>query len=100
MYYKIERTWLTDRDGHSQQTADRLPHMVSADSAPAAVMAFVSGDRARLLGPVSEIAGDKAAATAMDAGRVYVLFVERASDSLGDRRRNPRDDDDRAAPNR
>ncbi len=73
--------------------------MVSADSAPAAVMAFLSGDRSSLLGPVSPISGDKATATVIDAGRVYVVFVERASDSLSDRKHDPRDDD-RAAPNR
>jgi hypothetical protein len=100
VYYRIERTYLTDRDGHSKQSTDRIPHLVSADSAQAAVMAFVSGDRASLLGPVSEISGDKATATAIDAGRVYVVFVERASDSLSDRKRDPRDNDERAAPNR
>lgn len=94
MYYKIERTWLTDRDGHSKQSVDRLPHMVAADSAPAAVAAFVSSDRASLLGAVSEISGDRATATATDAGRVYVVFVERAADSVADRL-----DDDRVAPN-
>lgn len=99
MFYRIERTWLTDPDGHSKQSADRIPHMVAADSAPAAVTAFVSAGRASLLGPVSAIAGDKATATAMDAGRVYVVFVERASDSLSDRQHDSRDDD-RAAPNR
>ncbi|MGZ8867430.1 MAG: hypothetical protein ACXW2P_03725 [Thermoanaerobaculia bacterium] len=86
MYYKVERTWLTDRDGHSQQRTDRLPHMVSAESAEGAAMAFVSGDHANLLGPIGRIAGDKATATAVDRGRVYVVFVERASDSLADHR--------------
>ena len=100
MFYRIERTWLTDRDGHSKQSTDRMPHMVAADSAPAAVRAFISGDRATLLGPVSEITGDKATATAIDAGRVYVVFVERASDSLADRKRESREGDDRVAPNR
>lgn len=100
MFYRIERIWLTDRDGHSKQSADRMPYMVSAESAPAAVKAFVAGERVSLLGAVTEISGDKATATAMDAGRVFVVFVERASDSLGDRKRDPRESDDRVAPNR
>jgi hypothetical protein len=91
VYYKVERTWLTDRDGHSHQSTDRLPHMISSDSAQGAAMAFVSADHASLLGPIGQITGDKATATAIDGGRVYVVFVERASDSLGDPVRDSRE---------
>ena len=92
MYYKIERTFLTNPDGLSQQSSDRLPYMVSAESAQSAALAFITRDQANLLGPISQVAGDKATATAARGGQVYVLFVERAADSIGDRKREERDE--------
>ena len=97
MYYKIERTFLTDRDGRSQQNSDRLPYMVSAQSAQGAALAFIARDEANLLGPVSQVSGDKATATAARGGQVYVLFVERAADSIGDQKHEDRDDGPRSA---
>ena len=93
MYYKIERTFLTDRGGHSQPNSDRLPYMVSAESAQAAALAFITREQGNLLGPISQITGDKATATAARGGQVYVVFVERAADSIGDRKREDRDED-------
>lgn len=90
MYYKVSRTWLTDRDGHSEQSTDRLPHMIAAESAEGGATAFVAENRGKLLGPVAEIMGDKATATAVDGKRVYVVFVERASESLTDPMMNAR----------
>ena len=98
MYYKIERTFLTNTEGRSEQNSDRLPYMVSAESAQAAALAFITSDHGNLLGPISQISGDKATATAAAGGQVYVVFVERAVDSIGDRKRDDRDEDGPGSP--
>jgi hypothetical protein len=94
MFYKIERTFLTDAGGNSARSTDRLPHMIAADSANAAAAAFVARDHGTMLGNISDLPGDKATATAADRGRVFVVFVERASDSINDHRPLYGGDDD------
>lgn len=94
MFYKVERTFLTDASGNSARSTDRLPHMIAADSANAAAAAFVTRDQGKMLGAVSDLPGDKATATALDQGRVFVVFVERASDSINDAPRHVYDDDE------
>jgi hypothetical protein len=81
MFYKVDRTYLTDGTGHSNLQLSP-PYIVTADSAHAAAIAFVTHERAKLLGSVSELQGDKATATASIDGRVYVVFVQRGLESL------------------
>ena len=82
MYYRIERTYLTNAAGDSEQEHDKVPYFVAAGSASAAASAFVSDDRGRLLGGVSTFPGDKATATAWSNGRLYILFVQRGAEAL------------------
>jgi hypothetical protein len=80
-YYRVERTYLTDTTGKSRQQNDAA-HYVSSGCAISAVSAFVDQDRARLVGPVSELQGDKATATAVRDGQIYVVFAERGDEAL------------------
>ena len=79
-YYRVERTYLTDSTGKSLQQND-APHYVSSECASSAISTFVDEDRARLVGPVSELQGDKATATAARDGRIYVVFAERGDEA-------------------
>lgn len=82
MYYKIDRIYLTDREGQYQCVHDATPHLVPADSASASAVAFVTHENAVLLGPITTLAGDKATATAQIGKRVYVVFIERAAEAI------------------
>ena len=89
MYYRVERTYLTDESGRAQSVADRRPYMIVAESAREAAFAFVLHEGGEVLGTVSEIAGDKATATAVAGGRMFVIFLERGADALDIRHRGP-----------
>ena len=82
MYYKIERTYLTNVEGESEQRSDPTPHFVSAPDAPAAASAFIRSENARLLGGVSAFVGDKATATGWVDGRLYTIFVQRGAEAI------------------
>ena len=82
MYYKVERTYLTSVAGDSEQQSDRTPYFVAAGDAAAAAAAFVVNEGGRLLGDASAFAGDKATATALIDGRVYIIFVQRGAESI------------------
>ncbi|HUP49906.1 MAG TPA: hypothetical protein VNA04_14055 [Thermoanaerobaculia bacterium] len=84
MYYKIERTYLTDADGDSHCRVDAKPHLVPATSAPAAAAAFIAGEQATLLGGASGLPGDKATATGSSGRGVFVIFIERAAEAIRD----------------
>ena len=82
VYYKVERTYLTNLEGESEQQHDKTPYFVSASDSSAAATSFVSGENARLLGGVSAFAGDKATATAWCDGRLYIIFVQRGVEAI------------------
>lgn len=82
MYYKVDRTYLTNVAGESEQHHDKTPYFVAAPGAPAAAAAFVANESGRLLGSVSSFAGDKATATARMDGRLYIIFVQRGAESI------------------
>ena len=82
MYYKIERTYLTNAEGDSEQLSDKTPYFVAASDASSAAAAFVTNENARLLGGVSSFAGDKATATAWRDGRLYIVFVQRGAEAI------------------
>jgi hypothetical protein len=82
VYYRIDRTYLTDEAGKYQRAHDSKPYLVPADSAGAAAVAFITNEMASLVGPVSMLPGDKATATAEVGHRVYVIFIERAAESV------------------
>jgi hypothetical protein len=84
MYYRVGRTYITDAEGRSVTSADPRPYLVAANSAAGAVTIFLETDKSRMMGGVSELQGDKATATAMrtDDRRVFVIFVERAAESI------------------
>ena len=83
MYYKVDRTYLTNAEGDSEQQHDKTPYFIAASDAPSAAAAFVTNENARLLGGVSAFAGDKATATAWVDGRLYIVFVQRGAESIG-----------------
>ena len=82
MYYKIDRTYLTNAEGESEQQHDKTPYFVAASDSPAAAAAFVANESARLLGTVSAFTGDKATATAWVDGRLYIIFVQRGAEAI------------------
>jgi hypothetical protein len=82
VYYKVERIYLTNAAGESDQQTDNAPYFVSAADAPAAAASFVNDENGRLLGTVSAFSGDKAAATAWREGRLYTIFVQRGAESI------------------
>ena len=82
MYYKVDRTYLTNTEGDSEQQADKTPYFVAASDAPSAAAAFVTNEAARLLGGVSAFTGDKATATAWREGRLYIIFVQRGAEAI------------------
>jgi len=82
VYYKVDRTYLTNAAGDSEQQHDKTPYFVAASNAPAAAAAFVTNENARLLGGVSAFAGDKATATAWRDGRLYIVFVQRGAEAI------------------
>jgi hypothetical protein len=82
VYYKIERTYLTDAEGGHEQQADKTPYFVAATDASSAASAFISNENGRLLGAVSGFAGDKATATGWIDGRLYIIFVQRGAESI------------------
>jgi hypothetical protein len=82
MYYRVERTYLTNASGVSEQTSDQRPYLVSGRTSAEAAIAFLEQERARLLGSVSTLAGDKALATATGEGRLFVVFVQRGVEAV------------------
>ena len=82
VYYKIERTFLTNAAGESEQQSDKTPYLVNASDAAAAARLFVSDERGRLLGEPTSFAGDKSSATAWLDGRLYIIFVQRGLEAL------------------
>ncbi len=82
MYYRIDRTYLTNAAGQSEQSQDSRPYLVAGATSHDAAMAFIRQEDARLLGSVSVLPGDKALATASSAGRLYVLFIQRGVEAL------------------
>ena len=82
MDYRISRTYITDSDGHSQRLIDTTPHVVPAASARLAVLAFIAMEGGLLVGPVGDVPGDSATATASLRGRVYVVLAERAAETF------------------
>jgi hypothetical protein len=82
VYYKVDRTYLTNTEGDSEQQADKTPYFVAASDAPSAAAAFITNESARLLGGVSAFTGDKATATAWRDGRLYIIFVQRGIESM------------------
>ena len=86
MYYRIERTDLAAPDRPAQRVLDTRPYLVPGANARAAAIAFITHESAQLLGEVSELAGDKAAATAARDGWLFTIFVQRATDAIADRR--------------
>ena len=82
VYYKIDRTFLTNAEGESEQQHDKTPYFVAASDAAAAAAAFVTRESARLLGGVSSFPGDKATATAWVDGRLYIVFVQRGAEAI------------------
>ena len=82
VYYKIDRTYLTNAEGESEQQHDKTPYFVAAANSSAAAAAFVTNESARLLGGVSPLTGDKATATAWVDGRLYIIFVQRGAEAI------------------
>ena len=82
MYYKIERTYLTDAEGGNEQQPDKTPYFVAASDASSAASAFIANESGRLLGAVSSFAGDKATATGWVDGRLYIVFVQRGAEAI------------------
>ena len=82
VYYKIDRTYLTNVEGESEQQHDKTPYFVAAADSSSAAAAFVTNESARLLGGVSAFTGDKATATAWVDGRLYIIFVQRGAESI------------------
>jgi hypothetical protein len=82
VYYKVDRTYLTNAEGESEQQHDKAPYFVAAGSASAAATAFVTNESGRLLGGVSAFTGDKATATAWIDGRLYIIFVQRGAEAI------------------
>jgi hypothetical protein len=56
--------------------------MVVANSAEDAAASFVSSEPGHIVGTISEIQGDRAAATAVAGDRLFVIFVERAAEAV------------------
>ena len=82
MYYRVERTYLTDEAGRAQTAVDRRPYMIVADTARDAALVFVTHDGGQVVGTISDLTGDKATATAVASSRMYVIFVERGAESI------------------
>lgn len=82
MDYRVSRTYITDSDGRSERLVDTTPHLVPAASARLAALAFIAMEGGVLVGPVSDVPGDSATATASCGGRVYVVLVERLQESF------------------
>lgn len=83
VYYKVDRTYITDADGRTSRQYDLLPLLVAAESAPEAVAVFAADDGAvRVVGEVTAPAGDKAVATLSSGRRLLVIFVQRAAESI------------------
>ena len=84
MYYRVGRTYITDAQGRSVTAVDPRPYLVSAESASTAALSFLEAEKSPMIGAVSEIQGDKATATASrsEDRRVFVIFVERAAESI------------------
>lgn len=80
MFYRIERTFVPRPDEKSVR--DTKPYLVPAANARAAAIAFITHERACILGVPSDLPGDKASATASLDGRLFVIFVERAAEAI------------------
>lgn len=98
MYYRIERTYLTDADGVSRRDYDLRPWLVAAADAENAIDAFVQGEGGILSGMTSPLPGDKAMGSATREGRFYILFAQRASESVAAEPANGEADRDRLRP--
>ena len=64
MYYKVDRTFITNGTGKYERGQ------------------FITHESASLLGSITSLPGDKATATAEVAERVYVIFIERADEAI------------------
>jgi hypothetical protein len=82
MDYRISRTYITDAAGRSNRLVDQTPHLVPAASARLAALAFIAMEGGVLVGPVSDVPGDSATATASLRGRFYVVLAERANEAF------------------
>ncbi len=76
MPYEVERLYLTNDEGHPEQTRETTV-VIEAGSSKEAALAFVRAENARLLGSVCEVRGDQCTATAWNGGRLYVVTVWR-----------------------
>jgi hypothetical protein len=56
--------------------------MISAASASAAALSFISDEGGELVGEIGDLPGDKATATADRAGRLFVIFVQRGAEAI------------------
>lgn len=82
MYYRVERTFLTNAQGESEQALDPRPYLSCGATSSEASLAFIQQDGADLLGSISSLPGDKSLATARARGRLYVIFVQRGAETL------------------
>lgn len=83
MYYRIERTYLTDAKGSSLREYDLRPYLISALDADAAIESFVREEGGTLSGVTSPLPGDKAMGSATREGRFYIVFAQRAAETVG-----------------
>jgi hypothetical protein len=85
MDYRVSRTFITDSNGRMERLVDPAAHLVPAASARLAALAFIAMEGGVLVGPVSDVPGDSATATASCSGRFYVVLAERSHESVAPR---------------
>gem|GEM_PF-6042893 len=80
MLYSVERTFITDAEGHSSREYDAAPHRIEAEDAPAAILEFLFVNGGTPVESPSRLPGDKAIATVVLGKRCFVLFAQRSAE--------------------
>ncbi len=81
MLYVLERTFITDADGHSAREYDLVAHRLEAEDATAAILEFLFVNGGTPVGSPNRLPGDKAVATAAFGKRCFVLFAQRSAEA-------------------
>ena len=82
MFYRVDRVYITNENGHYARERDDRPYLVEGNGPNAAALRFVNDDGGVILGTVTELPGGRACATAQANGRVYAIFIDRAIEAI------------------
>jgi hypothetical protein len=80
--FVIEQMFITDERGEVISTPTRIFHRLHGEDSRTALLDFIAGDSAELIGDVSVFPGHQATATARRMSLLYTLHAYPGSDQI------------------